>query len=95
MAKVMRIAFVLGLALSLGTAATEPSAASRLRWIETEDLGFRGCDRDWNPVNNFWTSNPSDLYRLTSTLIQEADFRACDRDWKQVVDVSAAKDSED
>jgi hypothetical protein len=95
MAKGMRIAFVLGFALSLGTAATEPSAASRLRWIETGDMGFRASDRDWGHVNDFWTSNPSDLYRMTTLAAPEADFRACDRDWNTPVPVSTPKDPEE
>jgi hypothetical protein len=27
---------------------------------------FRACDRDWNHVNDFWTTNMTDLYRMTS-----------------------------
>jgi hypothetical protein len=96
MAKMMRITFVLGFALSLGTAATwEAPPSPHLPYSAVGEYDFRGCDRDWNHVNDFWTSNPSDLYRMTTLAAPEADFRACDRDWNTPVPVSTSKDPEE
>jgi hypothetical protein len=84
----MRIAFVLGFALSLTMASSQKPPHS----LAPEERDFRGCDGDWIHVNDFWTSNPSDLYRLATT---EADFRACDRDWNTPSGLPATEDSED
>jgi len=73
MVKVMRIAFVLGFALSLGMAATEPPPSLRLRSLATEDGDFRGCDRDWGHVDDFWSANVADLYKPSEITVEESE----------------------
>ena len=66
MVKTIRIAFVLGFALSLGMATSQelPPRPS-LPYSAVGEVDFRACDRDWNHVNDFWTPNIEDLYRLS------------------------------
>ena len=30
-----------------------------LHTLATDEADFRGCDRDWNQVNPFWTAEPA------------------------------------
>ena len=52
-------AFV-GLAFSALVLAQTPKGA---------EVDFRGNDRDWNHVNDFWTSNVAGLYTMTSAQV--------------------------
>jgi len=45
---------------------SERCASDSLRTLAVEEADFRGCDRDWNHVNDFWTTNITDLYQMTS-----------------------------
>jgi hypothetical protein len=55
------IALILGFALLLGRAASqEPPPAPRRPSLAAEETDFRGCDRDWNRVNDLWTVNLAD-----------------------------------
>ena len=74
MVKVIRIAFVLGFALSLGTAAThEVPPSPPPPYSAVGEYDFRGCDRDWNHVNDFWATNVADLYTLTAAAVEESE----------------------
>ena len=67
MVRMMRIAFLLGFALSLGMATPqEPPPAPTLQLLATQEADFRACDRDWYHVDDFWSTNVGDLYNKLS-----------------------------
>ena len=69
--QIVRAILVAGL---LGLLSFHPIAASPER-VEADTLSglaesqadFRGCDRDWNRVADFWTVDVTGLYTVTST----------------------------
>ena len=48
---------------------TPRDAGDSLRTLSSEEADFRGCDRDSNRVNDFWTADVSGLYRMTSATV--------------------------
>ena len=48
---------------------TPRDAGDSLRTLAAEEADFRGCDRDWNRVNDFWTIDVAGLYTVTSATV--------------------------
>ncbi len=77
---------------------SERGASDSLRTLSAAEADFRGCDRDWATVNDFWATDISGLYTLTPAAADDApgeapaleagpaDARANDRDWCHVND---------
>ena len=95
-ARLIRAAFVIAFALILSATASMPTSvpAPDLRSLATDEADFRGCDRDWNRVNDFW-GGVTQLYETTSAAAPESDVRANDRDWCNVRDYSTSASPEE
>ncbi len=62
---------IAGAAIIVGIPIQAPDpAVDSIQTLTTAEADFRGCDRDWNHVNDFWTSNMTQLYSMTSATIQ-------------------------
>jgi hypothetical protein len=73
------------LSLSLGVATPqEPSPATILKSLATDDVDFRACDRDWNQPSEVPSASAADL----------TDARTNDRDWCNVIDYPTANSTE-
>jgi len=59
---------VLGFATFISFAnAPDRSQVTWLKTLSSAGSDFRGNDRDWSHVNDFWTSNVTGLYTMTSS----------------------------
>ena len=55
--------------LSAQMATNERNAHASLKTIVTAEIDFRGNDRDYNRIGDFWTGDIAGLYCMTSSVV--------------------------
>lgn len=65
------------LSASFDKGEEERRASDSLLILSAAEADFRGCDRDWNRVVDFWTADVSELYQTSEPEVEyQTDIRS-------------------